>query len=241
MIYLIEGSEPLNLSGDGFIEAKSKENDISYGRSYSFLNFWQQKTNDQITALLCKFENTFFVSATENADFNELKDFLFAVGFESLQSYDWILQKLGFGKFQEYVCLKYIGEKEQTKKCSYREELKSAYDIICSAESKEIYKHSFASWYADISHRIRHKTAKVFVMDNTSAALVSHITESSAVISGVATVKDQRGKGHASKIVGCAVRSLSAENIFTAAQKYVAPFYIKNGFEIINKIGIYRS
>ena len=47
MIYLIEGSEPLNLSGDGFIETKIKANDISYGRSYSFLNFWQQKTNDQ--------------------------------------------------------------------------------------------------------------------------------------------------------------------------------------------------
>ncbi len=244
MIYLLDQNAPLIFpkNSDPFIKTKILANDLSYGRGFSFQTIWRQEIEQTVTAVLLKFENTFFITASSKADFLEIKEFIFTVGFFSLQTKSTTLKKLGLREHERYICLskKADNTEFQTLEDGTQLNLKRAYEILFEKENENIKRPVFEGWYADLSHRIRHGTA-LFEMEGQSACVVSHLTKSSAVISGVATRENARGKGLGSKILNKTLKQLSDKRVYVATSNKTADFYLKNGFKKTENISIYKE
>ncbi len=79
---------------------------------------------------------------------------------------------------------------------------------------------AFEPWYVDISHRIRHDCCHIateYANDRIiSIAMTVAETEEIALIGGVATVQEYRGKGAASRCIGQLISNLSQSTIFIA-------------------------
>ena len=224
---------------DGFSVTKIKANFLAYGCGYSFLKMWfQQNENSEITALLQKFENTFFIVAKENADFSEIKDFIFMIGFSSLQAEPKILAALNL-KFKEYSVLEYIGT-DKADLPPYPD-IKEVYSLLFSEESPSLRPTDFEAFYVDLSHKIRKNLAAALTLNKTAVCVASHITDSSAVISGVAVQSGARGGGLGSQTLRRMLTSLGERKIYVAAEEKVVPFYIKNGFLKAYKTAIYET
>ncbi len=79
---------------------------------------------------------------------------------------------------------------------------------------------SFEPWYVDMSHRIRHGCCHIateYADDRLiSIAMTVAETEEIALIGGVATAQEYRGKGAASRCIGRLISDLSQRTIFIA-------------------------
>lgn len=224
---------------EGFIETKILSNFYSYGVSYPFCLFWQGENQGKITSLICKFENTVFLSCNGYADYEELREFLDVIGNSSVQAEKENLNRLNFKKYKKYVCL-LADEKTDTTDFGlcFSPSLKKVYDILFEKREVNLKQTDFEGWYADLSHRIRRERALAVTGDDISAAVVSHISDTSAVISGVAVTESRRKSGVGTRLINGVVKKLEGKKIYTATDRNTAKFYIKCGFKEITEIGV---
>ena len=95
------------------------------------------------------------------------------------------------------------------------------------ASSFEIdYEH----WYVDMSHRIRHNVAKARKHDG-SALIVQYDINGEALLSQIATLPEQRGRGSASRLISSACAELSPSDVYVICEDKLLPFYSRIGFE----------
>lgn len=236
MISLINELPPLSFN-DAFLMPKIEANLLSYGNCNSFLFLWCQKADELITAIICRFEQSVIIVADRCADFDEIKEFLNAVGFNCLQADPFVFEKLGLS-FTEYqvVCKK----ADLGGSLPKMPDIKKVYEILYGEENAHITKTDFDAFYVDLCHRIRHGTATA-ILDEASVCVASHLTESAAIISGILTKKTYQKKGLGSKALSSLLSSMNGRKVFAAAEKSVIPFYIKNGFEPCGKTAIFYS
>ena len=198
MIKLIDNNQlPSVIFADGFSVTKIKANLLAYGCNYSFLNTWyQQNDTGEITALIQRLESNLFIVANPNANLLEIKDFIVAIGFSSVSALPQILKDLELD-FKEYQVLKINVEEEGT--LPPYPNIKEVYCLLYGEENKSIKKMDFDGFYVDLSHKIRKENAAAITKEN-AVCVASHITENSAVISGVVVQsKNQKsgvGSGH---------------------------------------------
>ena len=112
--------------------------------------------------------------------------------------------------------------------------------ILFFEPSEILSKPDFDGWYADMSHRIRHKIA--LALENQKGALVfSHITDTSAIISGIAVLPSERKNGVGTKLLSKGINSVSGRKVFACTDSATTDFYLKNGFIQTEMLGIYTS
>ena len=183
MINLTNGSHlPSNYFTDEFLMTKIKANLLSYGTDCGFLDLWYQAFERSITAIICKFEQSVILVADSTADFDEIKKFLDVIGFKNIQAEPFILKNLGF-EFTEYQVV--FKRAEKGGNLPEIPNIKAVYETLYSEENPHIAKSDFEGFYVDLSHRIRHNTAAA-VLREKAVCVASHITDTTAVISGVA-------------------------------------------------------
>lgn len=205
----------------------------AYGTGYAFLTVWQQQNSaGEYTALLCKKEETFLLSCQKNADFSELWLFLNAVGFQHLQTNilpeSW-LPKLDF--VQRFTELKQVLKSFQPAETSFKNNLKAAYRLLFESDSVAISSVEFTGWYADLSHKIRREAA-LCVSNEQAAAVLSHIHQNGAVISGVAVLKGSQKQGCGRAVLKALMQAaLPVEEFYVCALKNVQRFYEVCGFQ----------
>lgn len=238
MIGLIKPSELPSVNfADGFLMTKIKANLLAYGNDFSFLNIWIQQNSNCATALLCKFEESFIIVASVDADFEEIKEFITVIGFKNLQAEPFIMECLGL-KYKEYQVVFKNTKKGGT--LPPMPNIKNVYDLLFKEENPTIKKSNFDGFYVDLSHRIRHNTAAAILKDS-AVLVISHITDTAAVISGVAVNSNRRKKGLGTALLSELLKTMDGRKVFAAAEKSVVPFYIKNGFELCGKTAIYET
>lgn len=237
MLSLFNGSKLPHLDfEDAFLMTKIRANLLSYSSNASFLYVWYQQSEVGITALLCKFEQSVIIVADASADFDEIKEFLNVIGFKNLQSTPFVLNKLGFD-YTEYQVLFKMAENGGT--LPPMPSIRAVYDILYGEKNSHIEKVDFEGFYVDLCHRIRHGTAAA-VLNDSAVCVASHITDSAAVISGVATNKAARKMGLGSMVLDKLLKTLDGRKVFAAAESSVVPFYAKNGFVKSHKTAIYN-
>ena len=107
------------------------------------------------------------------------------------------------------------------------------YDIL-----RECFENmcEFENWYVDISHRIRHKTAELYLCGSTTVTKAFD-TDGFAFLSHIATAENERGKGAARRLLYCIADKLESEGKsgYLFALDHRKSFYENIGFEAVGE------
>lgn len=104
---------------------------------------------------------------------------------------------------------------------------------------------SYDAWYADLSHRIRHGCARAYLIELSGvpvcACLLSAVSGSAALISGLCTAEPFRGRGLATAMLESICQDMLACGLTPVLECTGAleGFYISAGFEKTALIGEY--
>lgn len=111
-----------------------------------------------------------------------------------------------------------------------------------AAECFRILRDSFENmgefdrWYVDMSHRIRHKTAELYLYGGTTVTKAFDVG-GFAFLSHIATASAERGKGGARRLLYCISKRLEAEGKsgYLFALDHRRSFYSSIGFEAVGE------
>lgn len=212
----------------------------AYGFNCNFFNVWlQYSDNKEVISVVSRLEGAVILYNTDKSNFNEIKDFLDVIGYSSLLAdnrytacFDSITFKTGsimklkksINSISEYI----------DKSVSLRQ----VYSIMEKCKSDTFSVPQFEPFYLDMSHRIRHNTARCYAITENSkyiaCAMTTAETKKSAVVGGVAVLPEYRQKGYG-KII---MKSLCFDLQSSSKEVYIyrninenKEFYSYLGFE----------
>ncbi len=205
----------------------------AYGTGAPFLEHWIQICNGKPTAALSRLDGNMTVYCESGSD--ELYEFIGAAGCASILADGNILTRYRSGK----TVLKYSRGAAVYDKGSVRIDtaptIRDIYPVLASCRGEGFEVPEFDSFYPDMSHRLRHGLARIFAVRAdgraVSCCMTSAETELCAVISGVATMPDMRGRGYASLLVWKTAEALKPRDVFLFCDKELAGFYNRIGFQ----------
>ena len=175
-----------------------------YSTDYDFVKFWVQ-TNDEgmVTAAISRVDGDMTVCA-ENADYEELLQFVKIVGFNTIQCNRKVAKKFTDDETLWGYVVRFEN-KTDLKKINLRKdyELKEIYNIIKAANLTGVGE--YLPWLSDTTFRINRNTAEPLVaeVDGKAAgcAMVLFRTDKAALLGAVATSPEFRGRGIAGALV----------------------------------------
>ncbi len=217
-----------------------------YGFGYDFVKFWCAETDGELTALIGALDNTAILLASAKADHAELAAFLQMMPFSSVMTTDEIARLCGFQQFTTKKALKFCGG-EPVPAAEEASDLKAVYDLI----SREIpgsfsrEKEAYLAFLSDFTFRKNRNAARSAALYENgvlcACALTAAETETVAVLSGIATDPDVRGKGFGKRVVLLLANTLQAEGkavYVIALNDEAVAFYRHIGFEDDQKLAI---
>lgn len=208
----------------------------AYGFSYDFARFYVQSDEDgDLTAIISYLDNDATLAFLPEADFSELSFFFKTIGYSSL------LCKEGF-EFDAYyndgVIMRSVKYFDVAPGMGVFDEYPKLMDLFNFIDYD---KQDFESWYVDLSHRIRHGTAKAVALtvegEIVSSGIFSSITDDGAVLTSVNTKAAFRHMGYGSALVKKMTADIGRTVFLMREKDRNEEFYIKSGF--IND-GIWR-
>lgn len=236
---------------------KSGEASPLYARIYTaFFNkrsefdgvYIQKDEADDICALLSVNDNKSALITKENADLTEIKSFFKFNGVNSVTTLDKKAAVFLFSNVKSYSVLKLCAPLSDgclSIRLTPEADL-NTYRMLysCIATPASV---GFDGFYTDFSARIFNNYADGFYIKEhdkiVSCALSPTVADTAAIISGVKTLEEFRGRGFAGDCVKRLYNSLlfsGVENIFLWCEDCRISFYENLGFEKISNIYIGR-
>lgn len=220
----------------------------AYRTKMNFAMFWEQIADGKITAAVSKIDGDMTVCVSENADFDELSEFVRIIGFATLFSQAEIFKKLKLDCVHGDI-LKLTGETGKDSRVTSDVEPRFLYETVCSANPDKALEGEYLEWLSDFTFRQRRDMLRaVGIYDGdelVSCAMTSAETETSAVISGVATKEKFRRRGLAE---GCVLtladklKAMNKDSIFVMTESSeLTKYYEHLGFEKISEWGRYKA
>ncbi|MBO5420835.1 MAG: GNAT family N-acetyltransferase [Clostridia bacterium] len=175
-----------------------------YSTDYDFVKFWvQTDENGTVTAAISRVDGDMTLCA-ENADYEELLQFVKIVGFNTIQCQRQVAQNFTDDETLWGYVVRFEQEQEN-RQVSLKEnfELKEVYNIIKAENLTGV--GDYLPWLSDTTFRINRNTAEPLVaeVDGNAAgcAMVLFRTDKAALLGAVATSPCYRGRGIAGALV----------------------------------------
>lgn len=224
----LAGLEPF--SGGAFA-CRIRATAEAYGLDYPFARFWMQGEH----AALCLLDDVLVLDARPGADWEELVSFVRMTGARTVLCAEETAQKLPLpvSVAGEIMALDSIDVPEPA--CEWNLSLREIHALLCDCESASFLPPEFEPFYLDLSHRIRHGTARTVGFHQNerlaACAICSACTDETAVLSAVAVHPDFRRQGFGALVVRSLAASLHRQKtyIFRADGENEA-FYLALGF-----------
>ncbi len=216
--------------------------DVFFQRIYSDFNtqsvfddtaFYVNTINGYPVAVISKVKGSITISAEKCADFAEIAEFLKVIGYSSILCDKEFSDYFdGVKTFGSILINRPIEKFHCEAKELYTENLK---DVSTLTQEAFSIKLDFEEWFADMSHKLRHKGARLFGIysDNKliSTAFSLFETEESAVISSLATIKEMRCHGYGEKLLKTLLSENTGRNVYVFTENTdVENWYKKFGF-----------
>lgn len=195
-----------------------------FGDSALAADLWVQRVNGRESAVISRQGGRLNITA-EDADFDELKEFISVIGYSEIFCEKSLAVSLGFKDFCEFTVLKKASRKTTEIKSDIS--LGALYASLKWGEDGDIELPSFEAFAPDVSHRLRHGGAAALLTDFGGA--LAFTSAYGGIINGIAVKKDYRGHGFGGKLLKDLCRLIDGE-IFVCTSEKGADFYIKNGF-----------
>lgn len=219
----------------------------AYGTGHAFLSTYTQN-DDQ--ALLTQIDDTFllFEPLPSRADDAELSEFLrwsphFSRLLGTFPSLERLRGLLPDGTLQNHIRMSACSAPKASV-------FPQPFSMERGPKLPEVFAllnptapGGFAAWYADLSHRIRHRCARAYLAKYggvaVSACLVSIESRYAGLISNVFTSTEWRGRGLATAVVAAATADLAAAGRLAVLEcsLHLCPFYLRLGYTRYDETG----
>lgn len=226
---------------------------------FSLLDFtgvdgaWVQTIDDEVTALVVQKEmSKVFVTATDEADFYELGDFILRLGGMVVHCPDSISEKIGMTAYSKLTLMRLEGEiPEGRASVELNDNLRPVFELLIQSkkkplitEDKKAYKEiqkftdrAYNEWLAKTSRGIFNGFTSVRAVkageNSVLSVAVADRLGSTVYLRDVATDSDFRRMGYASDCISgiCKDFCKNGEEIFLACNDLQSEnFYRKIGF-----------
>lgn len=205
-----------------------------YGIGSDFCEFYTAEN-----AVICIFEKASALIAGTPENYEETAIFLSGIGrinaeievTEKLLPYLYDFENVPV----DFQTAKIMDEKSEN--LSDNCDLKMVYNIIVSGFGE----FDFDLWYTDTSHKIRHNLARCYVYKNASSVTASFFGDDTVFLSQVSTLKTERHKGYASRMLHEVTGLYKGKTVYLIAEENKRPFYKSAGFVITGKAGRLRK
>ena len=197
---------------------------LAYGTNYDFCRFYVSED-----VILCETDGSFVVcEAGEVGDISELADFFNFNGFSEI-----FCSEAAGKRFSDCLeCgshvvnqMRFCGTPVECSEVETEPPLDEVFGIL-----KTSFDIDYESWYVDMSHRIRHKVAKVRRLGG-SVLTVQHDINGEALLSQIATRPEGRGQGSASRLILAVCAELCDSDVYVICEDSLLAFYQRIGFE----------
>ncbi len=210
----------------------------AYGTSYPFALLYAQRFEGKITAILSKLDNDYTLSVAGGYDEEEIAHFLIVTGYSSVLCSDEVNL---FSKYDEGIIMQSKKRIEFSLENATVDEYPKLMDLYNFIDYNS---QDFKAWYVDISHRIRHGSAKAYTLNKDgsviSSGILSSIIEGYAVLSAVRTENEFRGMGYGSMLVSYICNDVNGIVYLMRDEGMNESFYKRIGFEDTGRWRMYR-
>ncbi len=210
----------------------------SYGCQYQFACFYRQVIDGRITAILSRLDHNYTLSVADGFDGEELVHFFCVTGYQSILSSDAFYIS---PRYEEGAVMRSSHKNAFTLGNAVVDEYPKLIDLYNFVDYEN---QEFKAWYVDISHRVRHKTAKAYTLNVdgaiVSSGILSSIIDGYSVLTAVRTDSEERGKGYASVLVNYICNDVSGEVLLMRDEGLNESFYTRLGFENCGKWRMYQ-
>ena len=217
MVRLISAFTQQNICDPNYIKIAASIK--AYGTGKPFCTAWRQEGT-----VICRIDGNTTLFG-DDFDKDELKSFIGAVGAHTLTCSVAAAEKLGF-PYKKYTVM--LGTKGIRATADFSPSCDTVYQMLSTGEDGSITLPDRTAFIADLSHRIRHGTAAACVY-KSAVCVMPYITDSGALICGVATEPNSRGSGFAGICVAALIDKVKLPS-FVVCEKELVPFYKKFGF-----------
>lgn len=210
----------------------------SYGTQYHFASFYRQTVDGKVTAIMSKLDNDITLALDDGFDNAEL------VRFFCITGHGFILCSPEFeigAKYEEGIvmsCDKKFDFQMDGVTVDEYPKLMDLYNFV------DYENQDFKSWYVDISHRVRHNTAKAYTLNINgniiSSGILSSIYNNDALLTAVRTSDEFRRMGYGSCLVAHICNDVKGTVYLMRDKDINENFYKKLGFENIGVWRMYR-
>ena len=205
----------------------------TYGNNHRFADFWIQNSDTAV----CSVDGNLTIECTQNSDFDELRQFLYCIPFNSISVDEKYCQMLKLKPFSSSYIVKYTG-KTDNNIIGTDNNYKAVYILLIESGFEIGDYYSFLS---DFVSRINSGCAALssLYVDSILAATASalFIGEKDVLLGAVATDKSFRGRGYAPELVS-SLASYYAKNksvFLFCREDSLAVFYKKCGFSVTGR------
>ena len=210
----------------------------SYGCKYQFASYFKQTIDGNVTAVMSKLDGDFTLSITDGADIDELVHFFCVTGYTSITCSDEFT--IG-ARYDEGVVMCCDAKMDYSLKGVTIDEYPKLMDLFNFVDYNS---QDFKSWYVDISHRVRHGTAKAYTLcigdDIIASGILSAIIKDNAILTAVRCEPEFRGMGYGSALVSAICNDVKGRVHIMRDEGMNEGFYKRLGFEDNGKWRIYR-
>ncbi len=225
MIRRILAGEALELPKNGVEAQKIRALWMAYSSRYDFCRFYTSEN-----AVICVQDGDAVLCVTgESCDFDELAEFFTFCGVGEIFCSEDTGKRLGklIGyKAQPVNVMRFAGEPVSAE-MEASPPLQEVFGVIQQAFL--LPDAAYEPWYLDMSHKIRHGVSKAYRLDG-SVAIVQYHQNGEALLSQVATLPAERGKGNAAKLIKAVCAEYVGSAVKIICTDELIPFYRKIGF-----------
>ncbi len=188
----------------------------AYGLDEPFALFWTQGDK----AALCKLDDTILLDAADDADFDEIIDFIRMTGAAKLLCDARTAEKVGFSVSCRGQIMVYSNTKKGEAPAGFElnPSLREIHALLCESATATFLAPEFEPFYMDMSHRIRHGAAIAAGIRQggtlISCAICAAKTENKAIISAVAVKPEQQRKGYGRAALSALIAELQQKEIY---------------------------
>lgn len=232
MLKLCENMSELDFLSPDPYAARISALAATYGFEQSFALFWVQYVDENPVAAVSRLDGAMSVFCGANTDFEELASFIKTVGFSTLVCREENMGMLGFEADNASYIVKYEGIPDgEMPNVLWDYDKKKIYELLsdCGFEMG-----SYGDFAADYCSRLNKGAAMLAAVENDeldACASALFIGKNSVLLGAVATRKEARGNGYASKAVKALANRLNDKSVFLFCRNdSLLAFYEKTGF-----------
>ncbi len=210
----------------------------SYGTKYHFATFYRQIIDGKITAILSRLDNDITLALDDGFDNAEF------VRFFCITGHGAILCDPAFefgAKYDEGMIMACNNKHDSVMAGVEIDEYPKLMDLF---NFVDYGSQDFKAWYVDISHRVRHNTAKAYTLNFDgniiSSGILSSIYDGYGVLTAVRTADNLRRMGYGGHLVSYICSDVKKSVYIMREMDINEEFYTKLGFENIGVWRMYR-